>query len=491
MGSWPATAAGGVCLITTVYTALDFFTATSGRMFGLGPMHFAIMLGFAVLLLHVGRYPWMGVVAAIGGGIVLMAKPLVFPIRHERGPFTLTSETHLYYVVPALLAGFVALALALGPRPEPRETGPVPALPAVVILSGLAGIFPLMQFFAGRGALHSVVGLLVPGVALVAAAIVATRGRPAMTATAWPTPAGAWSPSAWSSVDVSAAPSALTYVDPSMDALLAAVAEAPTPLGLENLAGRRFGPYEVLGLLGRGGMGQVYRTRDHRLLRDVALKLLPAGRDDASRRARLLQEARAAAQLNHPHVAQIYDVSVDGPRPYLVMELCEGWTLRERLRQGPCEPAEVNQLARQIASALAAAHARGIVHRDLKPENVMVDAVGQLKVLDFGLARVDAGAVAEAAPGHLTREGAVVGTPAYMSPEQARGEHVDARTDVFAFGLVVHELLTGHLPARDEHGLAIAQALPPPWAALVASALSLSPEQRPADGQALLQALSG
>ena len=196
-------------------------------------------------------------------------------------------------------------------------------------------------------------------------------------------------------------------------------------------AGARLGPYEIISSLGAGGMGDVYRARDIRLQRDVALKVLTeAVAADEHRRRRFEQEARSIASLNHPNICQIYDV---GPE-YLVLELVEGREL-----QGPQPAAEAVRLAKQIAEGLQAAHARGILHRDLKPSNVIVTSAGVAKLLDFGIAKLEA-------PNRdvtLTADGTVLGTVAYMSPEQALGRSVDARSDIFSFGALLYELVAG------------------------------------------------
>ncbi len=210
--------------------------------------------------------------------------------------------------------------------------------------------------------------------------------------------------------------------------------------------GARFGPYEILALLGAGGMGVVYRARDARLNRDVALKVLaPGTADDAGRLQRFEQEARAAATLNHPNVMAVFDLGVEGGTPYIVSELLEGQTLRDRLTRGALTVRTATTLAIQIAHGLAAAHAKGIVHRDLKPENVFVTADGRAKVLDFGIAKMAPPAGDETtrvSPG--TTVGQVLGTAGYMAPEQVRGDVVDHRADIFAFGAVVYEMLAGH-----------------------------------------------
>jgi eukaryotic-like serine/threonine-protein kinase len=208
--------------------------------------------------------------------------------------------------------------------------------------------------------------------------------------------------------------------------------------------GTRLGPYEIVGLLGAGGMGEVYRARDPRLDRTVAIKVLPAIHATApDRLERFAREARAAASLKHPNILAVYDVGVDTTGPYIVSELLEGETLRQALVPGrPWPVRKALDAAVQIASGLAAAHARGIVHRDLKPDNLFWCDDGVVKILDFGLARLGeqpGGAAGET----LTREDTVLGTVGYMAPEQVRGQPVDHRTDIFAFGAVLYELFTG------------------------------------------------
>jgi tetratricopeptide (TPR) repeat protein/TolB-like protein len=216
-------------------------------------------------------------------------------------------------------------------------------------------------------------------------------------------------------------------------------------------AGTQLGPYEIVCPLGAGGMGEVYRARDHRLGRDVALKVLPeAFAGSAERLARFEREARAVAALAHPNVLAIHDFGKERGTPYAVMELLEGETLRQRVARAALPWRKALAIAAAIAEGLAAAHAKGIVHRDLKPENVFLTTDGRVKILDFGLARTEPepGPQAETgpyAPG-LTETGAVMGTVGYLSPEQVRGEAVDARSDLFSLGCVLHELLTGRQP---------------------------------------------
>src|SRR3954454_4537204 len=219
-------------------------------------------------------------------------------------------------------------------------------------------------------------------------------------------------------------------------------------------SGTRLGPYEIQSPLGAGGMGEVYRARDSRLNRDVAIKILPGSFSaDPDRLQRFAQECRAAAALNDPNILAIYDIGEDGGVPYVVSELLEGETLRDRLRNGAVASRKVIEWAQQIARGLAAAHEKGIVHRDLKPENLFVTHSGHVKILDFGLAkftRPEADLSDEAPTLQVATEaGTVLGTAGYMSPEQVRGKSADARSDIFSFGAILYEMLSGK---RAFHG---------------------------------------
>jgi serine/threonine protein kinase len=243
------------------------------------------------------------------------------------------------------------------------------------------------------------------------------------------------------------------------------LAEPSAPEAPPLAPGTRLGPYEVHRLIASGGMGVVYRALDTRLGRPVAVKVLSArlaGEHTAVRRFE--REARAVAALSHPHILAIHGFGEDGGRVYAVTELLEGETLRERLHRGPVPPEAARDLALQIARGLSAAHQAGIVHRDLKPENLFVTSAGVLKILDFGLAK-QARPLPSGEPGAQTvslktREGALVGTLGYMAPEQVRGEEADARADVFAFGVVLYEMLMGRRPfARDTAAESLAAVL--------------------------------
>ena len=247
--------------------------------------------------------------------------------------------------------------------------------------------------------------------------------------------------------------------------------------------GLRLGPYEVVSRLGAGGMGEVYRARDTRLGRDVALKALPeTWTRDADRRARLNREARLLASLSHPNVASLFGIEESDGAPVLVMELVPGPTLAERLQPGPLPVREALDVARQVAEGLESAHRKGIIHRDLKPANVKLTAEGRVKVLDFGLAKALAATAAddpqqeETASRGETATGAVVGTAAYMSPEQARGEELDERTDIWAFGCLLFECLTGRRAfpgATASDTLAAVLEHAPDWSVLPAGAPAL------------------
>jgi len=266
-------------------------------------------------------------------------------------------------------------------------------------------------------------------------------------------------------------------IDAPVAALVAQLASAPAP----RLApGASVGPYRIERLLDVGGMGEVYRARDARLDRDVAIKILPqVFTNHPERLARFEREARLLAALNHPNVGAIYGLEeIEGARA-LVLELVEGETLADRIRRGPAPVAEALAIARQIADALDAAHEKGIVHRDLKPANIKVTPDGVVKVLDFGLAKA---AIGEGSTPDLTRsptmtvggtlEGTILGTAAYMSPEQTRGQAVDKRTDIWAFGCVLYELLTGDLTFPGEtvsDTIAAILRREPDWAALPAT----------------------
>jgi serine/threonine protein kinase len=236
--------------------------------------------------------------------------------------------------------------------------------------------------------------------------------------------------------------------------------------------GSRLGVYDIVDALGAGGMGEVYRARDTRLRREVAIKILPESvASDPDRRARFQREAELLAALNHPNIAAIYGVEESTGATAIVMELVAGETLAEIIARGAVPVDEALGMARQIAEALEAAHERGVIHRDLKPANIKLTPEGKVKVLDFGLAKALEGAAIERASGgltmsptlsvHATYAGVILGTAAYMSPEQARGKPVDCRADIWAFGCVVYEMLTGRQTFEAGETVSDAVALDP------------------------------
>ena len=260
-------------------------------------------------------------------------------------------------------------------------------------------------------------------------------------------------------------------------------------------AGTRLGPYEVLGLIGSGGMGEVYRARDSRLERDVALKVLPAGAmTDETARTRLVREARLASQLNHPDICKVYEVGEADRQVFIAMELVEGRALSARLADGPLPIDQVLRYGHQMADALAHAHSRGVVHRDFKSANVIITPEEQVKVLDFGLAKRLTGEeladVATATQQTLTAPGMVAGTLAYMAPERLRGHPADERSDIWALGVVLHEMATGQRPFLGQTGFELAAAIlsqvalpvpasvPAPLASVVARCREKEPRER-------------
>ena len=257
--------------------------------------------------------------------------------------------------------------------------------------------------------------------------------------------------------------------------------------------GMRLGPYEIVAPVGAGGMGEVYKARDTRLEREVAVKVLPRMAADApDALARFEREARAVAALSHPNILAIHDFGHEGDVAYCVTELLEGESLRERLAAGAIPPRKAVEYAQQIARGLAAAHDRGIVHRDLKPDNVFLTRDGLVKILDFGLARQTKSSTSGGSdPESLTASGTVVGTPGYMAPEQIRGKAIDHRVDLFALGAILYEMLTGGRAfqrdspvetmmsvLQDDPSHSLGRGIPPELAGIVAHSLEKSPEDR-------------
>jgi serine/threonine protein kinase len=255
----------------------------------------------------------------------------------------------------------------------------------------------------------------------------------------------------------------------------ASFGEIPRGLTMSLSAGTRLGPYEILDLVGAGGMGEVYRARDPRLGREVAVKVLTEGMAlEPDRLARFEREGRAVAALNHPNILTVYDVGTHEGAPYVVTELLQGETLRELVSRRVPTARQALGFAVQIAQGLAAAHAKGIVHRDVKPGNVFVTVDGRVKLLDFGLAKlVDRGTSDSLEPTESspTQAGRLLGTVGYMSPEQARALPLDERTDLFSFGVVLYELLSGRHPFLRETAVgtltAIVEDTPPELSSVV------------------------
>ncbi|MHC4147321.1 MAG: serine/threonine-protein kinase, partial [Planctomycetota bacterium] len=249
-----------------------------------------------------------------------------------------------------------------------------------------------------------------------------------------------------------------------------------------NLVGQKVGSFEMVQMIGRGGMGVVYLARDTKLDRSVAIKSMPVElQADATARMRFRREAKLLASLNHPNIAVIHDIiEQDDDSGYLVLEYIPGQALTERIAQKPLKLQEVLSIARQIAEAISAAHEKGVVHRDLKPGNIKITPNGRVKVLDFGLAKATASeAITEETA--ITQPGRIIGTPAYMSPEQARCKPTDTRSDIWSFGCVLYEMLTGKVPFEGEtvsDTLVMLLEREPDWYAL--------PQTTPANIQVLL-----
>jgi len=286
---------------------------------------------------------------------------------------------------------------------------------------------------------------------------------------------------------------------------LAPVDSAPDPL-----IGSRIGPFRVIERLGAGGMGVVYRGEDTRLGRAVALKILPSDLvADDERRLRFLREARAAAKINHPAIAQVFDIGEHEGTVWIALEMCPGGTLRDRMKRAKMGVSEALRIAHDVAGALEAAARVGIVHRDLKPDNIMFDEAGRTKVLDFGLARInppeEAVSVDDATvEGFQTQQGRILGTPGYMSPEQATGTAVDSRADQFSLGVVLYEMISGKRPFKGRSSMEIIISttrdapvpisdhdisVPASAQAIVERCLAKSPDQRYPDAKALLAAI--
>jgi serine/threonine-protein kinase len=289
---------------------------------------------------------------------------------------------------------------------------------------------------------------------------------------------------------------------------LARATDRPVELSIEDRSGQRLGHFQLKRKLGQGGMGVVYEAYDEALRRPIALKLLHSSalRSDGAKR-RLLREARAASAIEHPSVISVFEVSEVGDEVYIAMELVRGRTLAERLhRDGTLPVPELIELFSAVCSALGVAHSKGLIHRDLKPENIMLDEHGRVRILDFGLAKpTPLEGVEASTSANVTEEGRIIGTPGYMSPEQASGRAVDARSDVFSLGVVLYEMATGVPPfagatrvetlvsiMRDEPLPAVRRnpRVPPALSRTIERCLQKDPKRRFADASELGAELS-
>ena len=245
--------------------------------------------------------------------------------------------------------------------------------------------------------------------------------------------------------------------DPLLDGSpLSSITERPPALK----PGDKLGNFEIMALIGRGGMGEVYRARDPRLKRDVAIKTMPSGfAGDRDRIARFEREARAASALNHPNIVSVYDIGTEGGVSFIVSELVDGETLARIIQRGPLPLRKLIEVSTQICDGLAAAHTAGVIHRDLKPGNIMLSRDGRVKILDFGLARQNHAHGVDSTTMDASHPGMILGTPGYMSPEQVRGEPTDARSDLFSLGVILYEMASGKPAFRGSSSVEVMNSI--------------------------------
>lgn len=486
--TWSARVGGAVGALSSLVLALFVSLGDEQRPWGT-PLLIAAIGGFSVLVVAITRAFRSAGALAMLLGAVLAAKPLFFPLDFRGEPLSITAESHLVFLGPALPAFFLGVLLLLAPRPRTRPMGIDLAVPAAILLVvSAAGLFLL--FANTRGTMEDALTLLLPALLVaLSAMIVLVRSdadvRPPHALT-----------------QLGDGGTSFTGVSAHSASFLREIAAAPA-ICVPLSPGARIGRFRIERRIGEGGMGTVYSAIDDTLHRTVALKLLQR-LGDPMHKHRFQREAQAAARVVHRNVVTVFEAAEDSGVPFLVMELVSGPSLgkifEDRARGSREADAWLMQraasLCRQLSEGLAAAHAQGVVHRDLKPDNVLIDPAGVVKIVDFGLARL------EDAYGSLTRDGHPMGTPSYMSPEQARGQPADKRSDVFAFGALTFEMLSGKRLFRGESIVdvfaSIASYAGPDRAALsgyaglgdvIARCLNPVPHDRFADGSELLEAI--
>lgn len=476
------------------------------------PIITAAMCALCIGVLAIARTMRTAGIIALGFALLLSAKPVVAPASYVsqgvRHTLSITAERHLGYLIPGLLLLVLAMFFLAVPRPKPEPLEIERASLAAVLLI-LAAAALVLVFANTRGDIESVAFFLLPALVMATAGVLTVArsdGPPlALQAPLVPQWQGSWSGATMPTPHPTRQLDAPSLGAASSAAFLREIAAAP-PIAVPLLPQSRVGRFRLGARIGEGGMGTVYQAFDDRLQREVAVKLLQRI-DHPEHKARFFREAEAAARVQHPNVVTLFEIGEDGGMPFIAMELVHGASLRGWIAsrsRGSREAtawlsAEAVAVARQIAAGLGAAHGRGVVHRDLKPENLLVASSGVVKIADFGLARFEGPEPRT----HLTSDGRVLGTPAYMAPEQAKGGRADKRSDVFAFGAVVFEILTGR-PVFEGATLfdlfaSISAYRGPDVAALVsfgelgdvvARCLRLAPDERFIDGIELANAVS-